>query len=525
MEQRILAGRRRLSDRVIDRSVISSSLGWSAAGSTLQAVIQLLSMIVLSRLVSPADFGLIAVAMAFIFVVGEVGRLGIDEAIVQVPELSKELCGAALTAVVFLGGLVTASVWILAPLLSSLAGGPALVNVLRVLSFCVLFTAIGAVGQGLMIRSLELRQRAIIQVTAAASAIVLVGIPLAAFGSGVWALASMIVTQSALTSLMTLWWARPRFRPVLSFRNVFRLLAFGSWSTLARILFHLASNVDYLIIGRILGLSVLGFYERAFRVIEVATARLTGVVASVSFPVVSRMNDDSEGKRTAFLKGMGLLAILYLPISCLISLSSNEVVRVLFGNRWLDASLPLSLLALGLYFRASAKFLDSLARGTGSVKALTYRIGFYFLMVAVSAAVGVRWGLRGVAVGVVLAMVGRWLLMCRLCMHLCSARWYPLLQAHRAALVLAAVISVPSLLVQNVAGNLSPHPMILLPIEFVVGISLGGMTVLLSKRWQGWGDLREAARGLMGHPLAEGGNWFLPEDLGARTKRFTPDRF
>jgi PST family polysaccharide transporter len=477
----------------IDRDLISLSLGWSAAGSAVQAILQLVALIVLSRLVEPGDFGLLAVGVAFITIFAEVGRLGVDEAIIQTQELTAELCSALFAIAVLLGLAVTVCVWLAAPVFAWFAGEPDLVTVIRVLSLCIVFSSAGSVGQGLISRRLAFRQLSIIQVISSGLGVMMIGFPLAGLGYGVWALVGMTLAQCALNSAMTLWIGQPRFRFVFPNRAVRTLFAFGSWSTLARILFHLASNVDYLIIGRVLGVSILGFYERAFRVIEVASARITGVVTGVSFPVVSRMTGNTPGKRKAFLSGTSLLASLYLPLSCFISLSAKEIVAVLFGERWMDVSVPLGFLAIGLYFRASAKFLDSLVRGSGSVRALSLRVGLYFVMIAVAASAGVQWGLRGVSLGVASAMIARWVLMCRLCIVLCDSSWTELLLRHRAALVMATVVLSSTVLVQFGCQSMDWDSMPLLTAELVLAGTVALAAFLCTRRWKGWDDLREGA--------------------------------
>jgi O-antigen/teichoic acid export membrane protein len=292
----------------------------------------LVSTAILARLLTPAEFGVVALALVFITLLDTVSDLGLSPALVISRE--DELRERAMTVFTFtiaLGALLSALTAAVAPLAALFFDEPELFPLLAVLGLNFFVRSLGATHYALAQKRMDFRSR-----TAAELAGVLTrgatGIALALAGFGAWSLVAGYLAGTAVLTA-TLWalvpW-RPSGRP--SRAHLPRMLRFGSTLTGVDILAAVISQVDYAFIGRVLGTHALGLYALGFRIPEMLIISLAVVAGRVLFPAFAAVDRAALGR--SYLVSVRYAAIVALPLAVGVAVLAEPLVLALFGDRW-----------------------------------------------------------------------------------------------------------------------------------------------------------------------------------------------
>jgi PST family polysaccharide transporter len=435
-----------------------SGMMWVAWGGGVIAVLKIAVLVLLTRLLSPADFGVVGAALIIIGFSLTFSQLGLGPALVQRPVLEPRHISTAFYTSAAFGLLAAALVWLAAPLVAAFFRMEQLTPVVRVLA--LIFPIVGAstVAENLLQKGLRFRLLANADVVAYGVGYALVGGVLAATGKGVWALVGAQLTWALLRAGIVLRAAPPILRPHPTWASFVDLMHFGVGQSAARLGAFAASQADNLVVGRWLGPVGLGLYSRAYQLMAVPTTLLGDVLDRVLFPTMARVQDDPRRLASAYLEGTALLALVTLPIGVVAAVLAPELVVVAFGNRWDGLVSPFQVLALGMMFRTSYRMSDSLSRATGHVYRRARRHGAYAVLVFLGAWVGHYRGVTGVAVGVLCALFINYLLMAHLGLSVTQISWLRFLRAQVPALRLSLVVGAVTLAVTLGTRHLGlPH--------------------------------------------------------------------
>ena len=382
------------------RGRVASGVFWTATSNWGNELARLAVFVVLSRLLEPKDFGLVALALVFIGFTQVIADQGLADALVQRKRLDPAHLDSAFWMSmgfgVLLAILLAASALPVGLLLDQEALGPVLIALaLGIPINSASLVQRAGLTRDLAFRSLALRTLISISVGGACA------VGAAAAGFGVWAL----VVQHLVTPLVgviVLWsvsdW-RPRMRfSVAHFRQLF---GFGISVVGFRLLNYFTRRSDELFIGSFLGPAALGFYTVAHRMLRLLFQVTSSLVDRVAFPVYSRLQDDPPRVCRAFYKSTSFTALIAFPAFAGFLVMAPEIVETLFGPKWADSVPVMQLLAL-LGLIQVLTYLNSIM-----VKALG-KPSWQLAIVAVTAAlkigaflVAVRYGIVGVAVAAV----------------------------------------------------------------------------------------------------------------------------
>jgi O-antigen/teichoic acid export membrane protein len=456
-----------------------SGLGNQYAGSLIPGVGQLVVSDVLARLLTPQDYGLVGLAAVYIGLAAILAHFGIGPALIQRPELTPRYVRAGFTATVLIGILTTALVWFSAPLAALALGNAGLTPFIRGLSFTFLFTSPGLVAEGLLQRNLAWRTLMWVEVTAFVCGYALPAIVLAAMGFGAWALVGSTLGLGLVRSATLLklqphpkW---PRIGP-----EIRELLHFGSGFTLARILNYGAGQGDNLVVGRVLGVVALGYYSRAFKLMMILVTYFATVTTRVLFPVMSRLQGDRERLRATYLAGSAVLGLVSAPIGALMVVLAPEFVGLVLGPRWVPAILPFQILTAGIMFRNVYLMAYCLDGAVGAMRKRMLRDGIYALAVVGGSLIGTRFGLAGVATGVVVAIVLNYLVGAAMSLSMLGATWRDYAGSQLPALGLGLLTSVVAYTVRR--GLLAAGAGPLAVLTLTTGLSLAALAGLYLAR-------------------------------------------
>ena len=425
-----------------------SGAKWSGASSISLAVIQLLQITFLARVLAPADFGLSALALVVIGLVQSYADLGLSAAIVHRQDATREQLSSLYWLNLFAGlaGLVV--VVAAAGPLALLLGNPGLEAVIR---WSAVALPVAALGQPF---AMQLQRDLRFGILAASDGVFSLtmfafAVTFAAHGSGVY---SLVWGQLAGATARSLFLCVPGlmlYKPLLRAHmgNLSGFVRFGAYQMGERTINFLGFNLDKLLIGGLIGVQSLGYYNLAYQLMSKPMQILIPVVTRVAFPLFARLQHDDARLRDGYLDIMRLVGSAMFPIYAGMIVLAEPLVRVVLGEAWFSAVPAFRLLCvLGVFYSIGTP-VGSLLLAKGRVQ-----IGFYLnvwmiLLYTLAVWIGASAGLPGVAAGLVIATalglfpVGflvRWFLVRMRPMEYLAA----ILPALGCALASAAVIAV-----------------------------------------------------------------------------------
>ena len=322
-----------------------SGFKWSGLSAAANAAFQLGFAAALARLLRPADFGLLAMAMVALRLFSNFSQLGLGAAMVQKEQLSPEdvRCALGLTWLVCVPA--GAAVVLAAPAFGLFFRDDAVVPLVRVLSLNLLLVGLGTVSMSLLRRAMRYRAQAVIETLSYALGYGVLGVAFAWAGAGVWTLVVTTFAQSAIALVGA--WALTRHPLWPSLRgDRAGLLGYGARYTLVGFLEFVGATVDTALIGRLLGGATLGVYNRAAMLTNQPVVHAGGVMSRVLFPLVSTVQRDRRKTAGVLLLGMAVTGVLGGALSFGLSAAAGDVVRVILGPTWGDAAPVVQVLAL-----------------------------------------------------------------------------------------------------------------------------------------------------------------------------------
>jgi lipopolysaccharide exporter len=314
-----------------------AGLQWTYLGTVVGAVFQFGMTAVMARLLSPAAFGLVALAGLFLRFVNYFARAGVTQAIVQKPHVSSVDVRAAFTLSAGLGAGFAVVAFLAAPLAGAIAADAALVPVLRWLSLGLVLTGLGAPSVALLRRRLQFKPLAIIDVMSYVVGYVGVGLALALNGAGVFALVAAMLTQNAVTALGAYAMVRHSLLPTAARESHRAILGFGARISVIGFFEFLQLNLDTLAVGRWAGATQLGLYNRGNMLADLPAYNITHGLSTVLFPSFSSIQSDVPRLREAYRSAVGMTAAIVFPLNAGMAVAATEIVLILLGPNWVGA--------------------------------------------------------------------------------------------------------------------------------------------------------------------------------------------
>lgn len=369
---------------------------WVGTSQGFRILLQMGSVFVLSRLLLPADFGLVAMAAVVTNLANVLRDLGTAAAVVQKRDLDEATLGAAfwfsLSLSLFLGlALAGAS-----PLAAQLFRTPALAPVLALLALAFPLAGLGSVPLALLERQSRFARIAAIEI---AAGVVGFGCALAAAWAR-WGAFSLVVQTlaSALVSTALFWWKGEwRIRSKPHWREVTALWRFSGHLSAFNLVNYCTRNADSFLIGRVIGPVGLGVYSLAYRIMLFPVQNLTYVCGRALFPVMSRNQDALADLSRLYVRVLAAISALAAPMMAGLFVLREPFVAVVLGAQWAGVARLLAWLA-------PTGFIQSLVSTTGAVfmargrTDILFRLGILSAILHVGAfVIGIRWGVEGVA--------------------------------------------------------------------------------------------------------------------------------
>ena len=375
---------------------------WTAAGNWGTQAATFAVFVVLSRLLDPASFGLVALAAVFVGLVQLIANQGMLDALIQRRTLDPEHLDTAFWTGLGVGVAAMAVLAGLAYPIGLAVDQPRLAPIVAVLAISIPIGSTNLVQRALMTRDLAFRSLTMRTLVATVVGSV-AGIAAAVSGLGAW---SLVVQNLAnvVAGAAVLWTLTP-WRPGLRFsRRHFRdLFGYGVHVVAFKILNYLGRKGDDLLIGSFLGAAALGFYSVAYRILTMIAEVTTNLIDSVAFPVYARLQDDPERLREAYHRTSGYVALVSFPVFAAIVVLAPQIVEVCFGGQWADSAPVMQVLALVGCLQAVNYLNSTMLKALGKPSWRVVLSGITTLLSVGAFFAVVQHGILAVAVALVVA--------------------------------------------------------------------------------------------------------------------------
>lgn len=389
-----------------------SGIGWSTVGSVGKQGSQFILSVILARLLTPEDFGLLGMVIVFTGTSTIFNDLGFGIALIQKKSIGEQHLSSVFWLNLGMGLLLTAVGLLLAPLIASFYSEPRLLPLIRIASSSFFIGALGIVQKNIFSRNMQFRVLAIIDLLAVLfSGSIAIGMALSGFG--VWSLIGQLLCTTGLRTFL-LWiyshW-HPRF--IMRWQAIIELWSFSSNLLGSQLLNYGIRNIDYLLIGRFVGSVGLGIYTRAYTMMLLPTNQITAAVGRVMFPALSQIQDDLPKVKHIYLYANRIIALLTMPLMFGLLVVAKPFVLTLLGSKW-EAVIPvLQILCLIGIRQPLSSTVGWIYQSQGRTDLMFRWSILAFVVTTVFFFVGVRWGVIGVATAY---MIGNYLI------------WYPAIE-------------------------------------------------------------------------------------------------
>ncbi|MGQ9516862.1 MAG: lipopolysaccharide biosynthesis protein [Anaerolineae bacterium] len=375
------------------------------ASSYTNMAVGFVTTVLLTRLLAPDDFGLLAMATFFFSLLDLRGKLGLDFAFVHRQPTTDELVAThlALQCALSLGSL--ALVLAVSPFLVLAGYSPRLPWVLAVLAGIGLVEAVGTTPRLVLEKELAFARSTVI-ITGSLTAANVLAVFLAWRGAG---LVSLLVQSGANVLFSTIGlWLMSRLRLRKAFRRELAgwMLRFGLAVAVGSIAAVVLLQYDYFLVGTFVSATALGYYERAYKIAVWPTGLVTHVVSRTAFPTYAKVQDDRGRLSQAFNMTLWLITMVALPIAMAMFVTAPDFVRVLFGERWLPSAQLLRLLVAVAMLRPLLDDTGALFNAVGQPRRISTVLAVQAVtLVLLGTPMTWRWGAMGTAVAVGIAFL------------------------------------------------------------------------------------------------------------------------
>ena len=372
-----------------------AAAGWSAAMKIGFQLVSWAMTLAVIRVLSPDDYGLMAISQVFTTFILVFSSLGLGDAIVQRPYLPRPLLANAFGVLILVALVLATALSLLAYPIAGWYGDSRLIPLVQLSSLGFLFNAFSTLPRTLLTKQMRVRPVFIAELSAG-----LVGAAattaLAFTGHGVWSLALGALAGNAARQAAFAWLAAelyvwPRFH-VAAVRP---LLGFGVYSTLEWLAFTVMTTADVLIVGRLLGAADVGAYTVVLNFAAMPINKVAPIINSIAFPAFAMVQNDPAEARYYVVKGLRLFAVLIVPVFFGMGATAPEVVDLVFGPAWAAARPLLPILSGALTFRALLILVPNYLQGIGDAKAAFWCTGTGAAIFPAAVFVGCHWGLAG----------------------------------------------------------------------------------------------------------------------------------
>lgn len=311
-------------------------VAWSFIDNIANSGVTFLIGLILARLLTPAEYGVMVMIAIFIAVSNSIVDSGFSNALIRKGHIERIDYNTVYFFNIIISLVIYCLIYLASPSISNFFKEPILVKVMRIMGFVLIINALSIIPRTIFIRNVNFKtQTKVSLISSIGSGFVGIGMALA--GMGVWSLVGQQLSRQLLNTLFL--WIFCKWYPNFEFsiKSFNELFGFGFKLLLSELINTIYKNVYYIIIGRFYTSSILGQYTRAEQFNTIFSSNLTTVVQRVSYPVLSSIQDESERLREAYRKV--IKTTMLISFTCMLGLAAvaKSLILILIGVKWLPA--------------------------------------------------------------------------------------------------------------------------------------------------------------------------------------------
>ena len=363
----------------------------------------LIRLIILARILSPDDFGLMGIALLTMSTLETFSQTGFQQALIQKKEDIKSYLDSAWTVLILRGFALFIILYFIAPYAAVFFNASEAKPIIRVIGFSILFQAFTNIGVIYFQKELEFSKQFIYQFSGTLADFI-VAISAVLILKNVWALVFGLLAGNVVRCFVS-YLIHP-YRPKLNFalEKTKELFGFGKWILGSSILVFLITQGDDIFVGKILGTTVLGFYQLAYRISNMPATEITHVISQVTFPAYSKLQDNIAKLREAYLKVLQVTAFLSFPIAGLIFALAPDFTKIFLGEKWMPMVPAMMVLVWWGVIRGLVGAMSPVFLSIGKPEILT-KMQFFqsVLLILLIYPLTVHWNILGTSFAVFLS--------------------------------------------------------------------------------------------------------------------------
>lgn len=388
------------------RSKTISGLKWTTTSSVLNSLFQIIQLIILAQILSPADFGLIALTMVVVGFSDMFIDMGFSNAIIYKKEVSNNQLSSLYWINVLLGLVFFLIVNLLAPLISIFFGESKLISLIGLVSITFLIKPLGQQFMVLLQKEMNFNNLATTNIISRLISFTIT-IVAAYSGFGVYSIAYGAISYSLGNTIGYINFGfklnRPEFH--FSLTDIREFWSFGLFQMGEKLLNYFSAEADTLIIGRLLGVEYLGVYSVAKDLAKKPSTVINPIITKVTFPLMSKIDGGNQKLKEIFLNTIMYLSYINVPIHLLLIILASPLIIFLFGPQWIDSILILQILSMTYLLRSIGNPTGSLVLSKGKANLLFYWNLASSILYPISVLIGSFWGIVGISIATLILQI------------------------------------------------------------------------------------------------------------------------
>jgi len=358
--------------------------------------------IILARFLVPEDFGLFGIALLALSTLEVFSQTGFQEALIQKKGSVAAYLDTAWTISVMRGLLLFTILFLAAPVIAEFFSATKAVLIIRIIAFSTLLTGFRNVGILYLTKDLDFKKKSFYEFSAASVDLV-VSIFLVIMLRNVWALVWGGLAGNLVRLIMSfiIQPSRPRFK--FEREKAAELIRYGRWLLGSGILIFFVTQGDDIFVGKILGVTALGFYQMAYLLSNLPATEITHVMSQVTFPAYTKLQDNLPGLKTAYTEVLQVALLVSFPVAGAIFTLGPDFTHIFLGNHWLPMIPALQVLVVAGFIRSTGSLTGTLFQAVGRPDLGTkLQIAKLSILLIVIYPLTIRWGILGTALAVVI---------------------------------------------------------------------------------------------------------------------------
>jgi O-antigen/teichoic acid export membrane protein len=383
------------------RSSAKKAFIWELFGKFGKTGMGFVFSIFLARLLEPEDFGLIAMVMVVVAIAETFTDFGLGGALIQRRRLHDVHISSVFYFNIFIGAVLSLITFLSASYIADFYNNTALVLLTQVISFTFIIGSFGSI-QTVLLRK-ELNYTLLTKLTFISSMISgIVGISLAFYGAGVWSLVVQTLSSGVLYVILV--WSTSKWRPTytFSFKALIQLWKFGFHLFLVVLMNVVFSRLDFVMIGKLFPVATLGFFQRGKSLNEMVKKFSSDILMSVMFPVLSKIQNDLPRMQNLIISFLNVIVFATFLIMGALYLVSEELIVLLFSDKWLPSVAYFHILVLGGVFEPINALLINVLLSRGKSKNFLYMQIFITTIDVINIYYGIMAGIEIYLYGLVI---------------------------------------------------------------------------------------------------------------------------